>query len=839
MASKKNPILNFIGGLLGGSGNSAADKKIDLPAVVKITNKFGESMESFLDTEYEYIQYLRNRNGGGLGVGGLDGQRGAKSLIDYSRDKKRFRWGSGGIPLRHWDKRKTKVKANRGLKGWFQDKYSSWMERRAARKFNQGLAKKFNWDRRQIKAFRDARARGHTWQQARNIANSTARNRNIITRSIHALQDAIPNRPSFLTRKEWRFLRPGVRERLSRFFSTKATSVKTGVSQQLSKINPKRFLPKQNPLRNMNFRIPGLQKIKGLRNLGWLNTLFAGLTFVDRTSDKDGDGRPDQTNFQAGAGTLAETACGIGLGAKGALWGAGIGGAIGLKFAGIGAIPGAWIGKIIGGTLMGTIGAIGCGMGADRITGVGNNKTDKKKFGGLVNGAAQCTDCASTSKHSGGAVINSPTRGVLGGQKTLIGEAQEPELILPMSKIGDALSAVYREGASVMVGATISFLTPLSASPAVASVLGEARKLQSIVGTSDIEAETPKVPEIKQINVKASNNETNNMEKKFNSGGFVTGGTGIDKVPARLTAGEFVMSKGAVKKFGAGTLASMNAAGGGTNRPTPSGGYNQGGKSFDRSHYGTEGYQIGQINPPTLILSREEFKEHTTDSNKKRNWLQKNITQRDYEKFTEYEGPILGKTRTKLETRDGNLVSTQTYESDIVSIGVPDLYAHKDQLLSAIHAVPGYGHVTIQDVINSKVGMPLKQYMMILMTSDAQKATFAKQDAAHQADLDLRGIDPSKGGYSMGYDFNGGGLVPPAISPSATSNIKPRSKKNFESINQAPVVQAKKARVKSVILPVPQYIPQVVTRTVVQEVPVAKLGSLVISDQGKGVKIVS
>ena len=811
MASKKNPILNLVGGLLGGvgSGDFGADKKVKLPDVVKVTNKFGESMERFLDTEYAYIQYLRNRNCGGLGVGGLDGQRGSKRLIDYSREKKRFKWGSGELPLPYRSNR-TKVKTNRGLKGWFQNKYSRWMEHRSARKFNQGLAKKFKWDRNQIKAFRDARAKGHPWQQARNIANATPKNPNLITRSIHGFRDMIPNRPTFLTRKEWRFLRPGVRERLLNLITKKE------MGQGPNKSLQPRTMPKF------------MTNMRGAFSIKNLNRMFAGLGFgldlKERVVDKG------QDTWKAIVGAGASTWCAMKAGGVLATKGAVAGGSVGGPW-------GAAIGGLIGGIIGGVGGAMACGGIADTVTGA--NKTDKKKFGGLVNGAAQCTDCASTSKHSGGAVINSPTRGVLGGQKTLIGEAQEPELILPMSKIGDALSAVYREGASVMVGATISFLTPLSASPAVASVLGEARKLQSIVGTSDIEAETPKVPEIKQINVKASNNETNNMEKKFNSGGFVTGGTGIDKVPARLTAGEFVMSKGAVKRFGAGTLASMNAAGGGTNRPTPSGGYNQGGKSFDRSHYGTEGYQIGQINPPTLILSREEFKEHTTDSNKKRNWLQKNITQRDYEKFTEYEGPILGKTRTKLETRDGNLVSTQTYESDIVSIGVPDLYAHKDQLLSAIHAVPGYGHVTIQDVINSKVGMPLKQYMMILMTSDAQAATFAKKDAAHQADLELRGIDPSKGGYSMGYDFNGGGLVPPAISPSATSNIKPRSKKNFESVNQAPVVQAKKARVKSVILPVPQYIPQVVTRTVVQEVPVAKLGSLVISDQGKGVKIVS
>ena len=54
---------------------------------------------------------------------------------------------------------------------------------------------------------------------------------------------------------------------------------------------------------------------------------------------------------------------------------------------------------------------------------------------------------------------------------------------------------------------------------------------------------------------------------KFNEGGFVSGPEGVDRVPAKLTAGEFVMSKGAVQEYGTETLAGMNAAGGGTNRP--------------------------------------------------------------------------------------------------------------------------------------------------------------------------------------------------------------------------------------------------------------------------------
>ena len=42
---------------------------------------------------------------------------------------------------------------------------------------------------------------------------------------------------------------------------------------------------------------------------------------------------------------------------------------------------------------------------------------------------------------------------------------------------------------------------------------------------------------------------------------------GTDTVPAMLTPGEFVMSRGAVQKWGRGTLEGMNKAGGGTNKP--------------------------------------------------------------------------------------------------------------------------------------------------------------------------------------------------------------------------------------------------------------------------------
>jgi len=48
--------------------------------------------------------------------------------------------------------------------------------------------------------------------------------------------------------------------------------------------------------------------------------------------------------------------------------------------------------------------------------------------------------------------------------------------------------------------------------------------------------------------------------KGFNKGGEVPGSGNKDTVPAMLTPGEFVMSKGAVDKYGSDTLESMNAA---------------------------------------------------------------------------------------------------------------------------------------------------------------------------------------------------------------------------------------------------------------------------------------
>ena len=178
------------------------------------------------------------------------------------------------------------------------------------------------------------------------------------------------------------------------------------------------------------------------------------------------------------------------------------------------------------------------------------------------------------------------------------------------------------------------------------------------------------------------------------------------------------------EKSGGFKMGSFFAGGGLVNYFNEGGEVPGGKKDFDKSHYGKEGYQIGQVNPPTLVVSQEKFEE-------------------------------------KIVTKNGEIVDDKSYENFsemIASIGVPDLMEHQGQLVGEINKVPGYENINIQDVVNKNVNMPLDQYLPILMNSDAQKATFAKWDAAHQADLQLRGItDPSKG-FSMG--FNAGGEVP-------------------------------------------------------------------------------
>jgi len=68
-------------------------------------------------------------------------------------------------------------------------------------------------------------------------------------------------------------------------------------------------------------------------------------------------------------------------------------------------------------------------------------------------------------------------------------------------------------------------------------------------------------------NQEKAENVMNMGTLSMNKGGTVPGSGNKDTVPAMLTPGEFVMSKGAVQQYGVDTLTGMNAAAGGDNKP--------------------------------------------------------------------------------------------------------------------------------------------------------------------------------------------------------------------------------------------------------------------------------
>jgi hypothetical protein len=119
--------------------------------------------------------------------------------------------------------------------------------------------------------------------------------------------------------------------------------------------------------------------------------------------------------------------------------------------------------------------------------------------------------------------------------------------------------------------------TGLSVATTVGTTMALSEGIENFVGQG--EDKQPKMPAFKGGGFA-------NFKKLFGmfgggsfNPGYVSGEKGVDKIPAMLTDGEFVMSRGAVEKYGVNTLEAMNAAGGGTNRPKIMGGktYAQGG----------------------------------------------------------------------------------------------------------------------------------------------------------------------------------------------------------------------------------------------------------------------
>ena len=139
----------------------------------------------------------------------------------------------------------------------------------------------------------------------------------------------------------------------------------------------------------------------------------------------------------------------------------------------------------------------------------------------------------------------------------------------------------------------------------------------------------------------------------FSGGGGVPGTGDKDTVPAMLTPGEFVMSKGAVQKYGMDTLESMNAMGGGTNLPERMDGitYASGGGMIG-SGYGEKKEQM----PPghDSLMKRRDEEEPNFNSNTVESRLSDLMKTTDSKKITDYdskhgEGAYQAELKQKLE----------------------------------------------------------------------------------------------------------------------------------------------------------------------------------------------
>ena len=487
----------------------AEELTIDTSTLTKTALQFGAGMTAFLDTEYAYIEYLRNRrSGGGFGFG-MGGPRNLLQL-DYAKKWHHPKFGGGlGIPdLRRLRRLKKKKQ------GFPKSKANAFNQVRMQRNIYRQL-RKMGLQPNQIDEYlRLKNVEGLRHADAFTQASQLKPKGNAFTRFFTNPIDDFRRgfqRPDWMTRKNWGFLRPGVRERFGNWLFKTEMGVGNNKTLQDRRWvrffkNAKGNLRKLNPFKNLK-----LPKLKG----GFLTALMLipdGIKVYQMMRE----GRwKDASRY------IIKT--GVNWAVFSAIFGAsGAASVLTAVFSGGTLTPGA-IAILVGGTAASFTGAAIAEEATDMLLyklGLHDDEpTEQFAAGGFI-----------TGKYNNGAVITAPTRGILGGSKALVGEANEAEIILPMSKIGDAISAVYREGASIMVGATLAFLGPLGGSPAAASLINEAKRLADIVGADkDVRVNKIRLPEGLPALITTKNNtkdETSFLETLFTSNKSQTEGSG-------------------------------------------------------------------------------------------------------------------------------------------------------------------------------------------------------------------------------------------------------------------------------------------------------------------------
>ena len=547
----------------------ATETKKKNDALINVANNFGDGMVAFLDTELDYIQFLRERNGGDTGVGGFGGQRGDQTQFDYAKtfggygDKK----SSLNLRPRRLKPSKPRVKPRNRVR--LGDKIKKFKNLRNSRNVTRSLTK-LGLRGNQVEFYKNLRAKNIPMKDALKQAKRLNPGGNFIKNTFKAATDMIPNRPEFLTRLNMggdlkhagnnfftRGLRPGnfsetaaaIKQSTVKNVDNLVSGAKTAITDTATNIT--KNVTKQLPLENILARSTiefseravktGVTGLKAAKKL--ISPIVKRIPIIGALIDF----ALNFFVFKESLGRSAFKTAGSLIGA----WGLG---ALGSAIPGFGNLVGAFIGGAAGDWLGGKL--------YDAVfAGNESEMSDEEAEQGYEDDPFADSDLLTYAKGgvgygAGGSVITAPTRGMFGGSRALVGEANEAEIILPMSKIGDAISAVYREGASIMVGATLAFLGPLAGgSPAAAGLLGEARRISNITG-ADTDIKVPKVefPDMsgkpQTTNTTSSSTsisssvtkETQTKEDNTTSGSIQTSVTGTDRWKTILPQGDPLFS---------------------------------------------------------------------------------------------------------------------------------------------------------------------------------------------------------------------------------------------------------------------------------------------------------
>ena len=261
----------------------------------------------------------------------------------------------------------------------------------------------------------------------------------------------------------------------------------------------------------------------------------------------------------------------------------------------------------------------------------------------------------------------------------------------------------------------------------------------------------------------ADKNDTSNLKEpaKFNKGGQVPGQGDKDTVPAMLTPGEFVMSKGAVQEYGADTLAGMNAAAGGTNIPTlqkkdKKGGkggkvgsglmprYNEGGKVQTMSE--KLGHTRGTVTDPEEKKQQENYMLHWV--NKERTEVLglpplKSLTYADGVELTKKMGPGPKTTETSDTHFDFDNMTKTTTKSK--TVGDKTIFSGS------------MGVLTEEDKQQYLASNPGAR--MALEIKDQMELDMLGADISASAKMNGGGLVPAFNGGGLVQGYRGGGLI--------------------------------------------------------------------------------